>query len=131
LDQQCTVTRPGVAPITAAEAVELYISILQHPDRSNVGHQESSAFGSVPHQIRGFLATWEKNCLSGQASPYCAACGEKIVETWNVRGEQFVRLVCSRGGGQEVEKACGLEEAKQAFEQGWDGEEDAEDDWEI
>jgi ubiquitin-like modifier-activating enzyme ATG7 len=34
LDQMCTVTRPGLAPIASASAVEMMVSLIQHPQRS-------------------------------------------------------------------------------------------------
>uniref|UniRef100_A0A8C7XHT0 Ubiquitin-like modifier-activating enzyme ATG7 n=1 Tax=Oryzias sinensis TaxID=183150 RepID=A0A8C7XHT0_9TELE len=60
LDQQCTVSRPGLAMIAGALAVELMVSMLQHSeggyavasssdDRMN---EPPTSLGLVPHQVR-------------------------------------------------------------------------------
>uniref|UniRef100_A0A4W6F283 Ubiquitin-like modifier-activating enzyme ATG7 n=1 Tax=Lates calcarifer TaxID=8187 RepID=A0A4W6F283_LATCA len=60
LDQQCTVSRPGLAMIAGALAVEMMVSILQHSeggyavasssdDRMN---EPPTSLGLVPHQVR-------------------------------------------------------------------------------
>ncbi|VDN23575.1 unnamed protein product, partial [Cylicostephanus goldi] len=60
LDQQCTVSRPGLSMIASGTAVELLSSVLQHPDPltapANIGELDdsSSLLGATPHQIRGF-----------------------------------------------------------------------------
>jgi ubiquitin-like modifier-activating enzyme ATG7 len=119
--------------LTASLATELYISLLQHPLSQNalLPSKDDPPFGSVPHQIRGTLSNWQQHVLSGHASPYCSACGDRIVEEWVDYGEEFVKRVCARGGGKEIERVCGLEEVKKGFEEGWDGDEGEEDDWEL
>ncbi|KAF7249689.1 Ubiquitin-like modifier-activating enzyme ATG7 [Varanus komodoensis] len=85
LDQQCTVSRPGLATIAGALAVELMVSILQHPeggyavasssdDRMN---EPPTSLGLVPHQIRGFLSRFDNVLPVSLAFDKCTACSPK------------------------------------------------------
>uniref|UniRef100_A0A673KXY1 Ubiquitin-like modifier-activating enzyme ATG7 n=1 Tax=Sinocyclocheilus rhinocerous TaxID=307959 RepID=A0A673KXY1_9TELE len=82
LDQQCTVSRPGLAMIAGALAVELMVSVLQHleggyavasssDDRMN---EPPTSLGLVPHQIRGFLSRFDNVLPASLAFDKCTAC---------------------------------------------------------
>ncbi|KAG6008707.1 Autophagy protein 7 [Claviceps maximensis] len=103
LDQQCTVTRPGVAAIASALLVELLTSLLQHPlgkdapapqltpgnvpDRDPPNHP----LGLVPHQIRGYVSTFQNMVIRGQSYDCCSACSPKILDAYRKNGWGFVK----------------------------------------
>lgn len=98
----CTVTRPGLASIASATAVELMVAVLQHekgycrllcycapPMFSHSAYAPSeverpsnkawgSVLGAVPHTIRGFLSDFGTLKITGQAYSNCTACSEKV-----------------------------------------------------
>lgn len=88
LDQMCTVTRPGLAAMASATAVELMASVLQHPDGahapSEVDRSGKSVLGAAPHQIRGFLADFNTMKITGQAYSNCTACSEKVSRRYHL-----------------------------------------------
>lgn len=47
LDQQCTVTRPGLAPMAAATAVEMTVGLLHHPLRQRAPADDSAERAKV------------------------------------------------------------------------------------
>jgi len=151
LDQQCTVTRPGCAPLASALAVELLVSITQHrlkarapapaPPPPGSGNAvlpapptdptlpDSHPLGTVPHTLRGYLSTWQTIQVKGPAYASCAACSPKIVERYEQDGWEFVKRAIHEKG--YVEEVSGLaevqrraEEAERAME-----ELDDEDEW--
>ncbi|KAH0519693.1 Ubiquitin-like modifier-activating enzyme ATG7 [Microtus ochrogaster] len=101
LDQQCTVSRPGLAVIAGALAVELMVSVLQHPeggyaiasssdDRMN---EPPTSLGLVPHQIRGFLSRFDNVLPVSLAFDKCTACSPKVLDQYEQEGFAFLAKV--------------------------------------
>uniref|UniRef100_A0A8C8WCE1 Ubiquitin-like modifier-activating enzyme ATG7 n=1 Tax=Panthera leo TaxID=9689 RepID=A0A8C8WCE1_PANLE len=95
LDQQCTVSRPGLAMIAGALAVELMVSVLQHPDggyaiassSDDRMNEPPTSLGLVPHQIRGFLSRFDNVLPVSLAFDKCTACSSKI---WDMSDDETV-----------------------------------------
>lgn len=115
LDQQCTVTRPGVSAIASALLVELFVSILQHPDGAAApapivqnAERGDHPLGLVPHQIRGFLSTFSNIPITGKSYDCCSACSDKIVDAYRKDGWDFVQKAIN--DKDYVEELSGLRE---------------------
>uniref|UniRef100_A0A8C1KVB0 Ubiquitin-like modifier-activating enzyme ATG7 n=1 Tax=Cyprinus carpio TaxID=7962 RepID=A0A8C1KVB0_CYPCA len=101
LDQQCTVSRPGLAMIAGALAVELMISVLQHPEEGYAVASSSddrmneppTSLGLVPHQIRGFLSRFDNVLPASLAFDKCTACSPIVLDNYEREGFQFLAKV--------------------------------------
>ncbi|GAA5824091.1 hypothetical protein JCM10212_001560, partial [Sporobolomyces blumeae] len=143
LDQMCTVTRPGLAAIASATAVELMVSVLQHPlgpqapsDVPLPTHSAaaassssqrrpsseadgslpaaSSCLGEVPHQIRGFLSAFNNLKITGQAYDRCTGCSEAILNEYRASGFDLVRSACE--DAKHLERITGLDKLEEETE---------------
>lgn len=115
LDQQCTVTRPGVAAIASALTVELLVSILQHPKGAaapaSQGKDENEhPLGLVPHQIRGFLSNFSNISVVGRSYDCCSACSDNIIDAYKANGWEFVKRALNEKG--YVDELSGLKEVR-------------------
>ncbi|CAL9241705.1 unnamed protein product [Arabidopsis halleri] len=139
LDQQCTVTRPGLAPIAGALAVELLVGVLQHPlginakgdnsSLSNTGNNDDSPLGILPHQIRGSVSQFSQITLLGQASNSCTACSETVISEYRKRGNSFILEAINHP--TYLEDLTGLTELKKAansFNLDWEDDDTDDDD---
>ena len=127
LDQQCTVTRPGIAAIASALLVELTVSILQHPLRAlapaplpsthtSLSDQRGDhPLGVIPHQIRGFLSTFSNMVMMGKAYDCCSACSEVVIKEYEREGWEFVKKAL--GNREWLEEMCGLKEVQRRGEE--------------
>ncbi|KAL1982567.1 hypothetical protein VTN96DRAFT_1224 [Rasamsonia emersonii] len=121
LDQQCTVTRPGVSAIASALLVELFVSILQHPEgaaapapTSQNTDQEDHPLGLVPHQIRGFLSTFTNISVTGRSYNCCSACSDNIINAYRKDGWDFVEKALN--DKEYLEELSGLKEVQRTAE---------------
>ncbi|GLJ38595.1 hypothetical protein SUGI_0786970 [Cryptomeria japonica] len=98
LDQQCTVTRPGLAPIAASLAVELTVGIIHHPLGINAPADQTASdnssveqpLGILPHEIRGDIANFSQTIIKGRAFDRCTACSERVVSEYRKTGMDFI-----------------------------------------
>jgi ubiquitin-like modifier-activating enzyme ATG7 len=140
LDQQCTVTRPGVAAIASALAVELLVSILQHPDKHHAAapvpvvnanttgslttydrDPPDHPLGVVPHQIRGFLSSYQNLLINGRAYPQCSACSAPILEAYNDKAGTWAFVRKALEERDWVAEISGLAEVQRQAEEAASG----------
>ncbi|EQB55638.1 hypothetical protein CGLO_04416 [Colletotrichum gloeosporioides Cg-14] len=140
LDQQCTVTRPGVAPMASAAVVELFASLLQHPlkHHAKAPHTHDAendpvdhALGLVPHTVRGYVHNFSTKVIRGQSYPCCSACGPPILDAYRKDGWGFVKralqekdYVAELSGLAEVQREA---ERRAAAMDDWEDEEEGAD----
>ena len=145
LDQQCTVTRPGLAPIAGALAVEMMVAMC-HSDRKAPGTSEPAhthesfvpgtraptALGIIPHQIRGGVFDMRQRLFAAPAFPKCVACSGVVCEAF-VKDEgskaEFLRRAFD--DPSYLENATGLTAMKEAVDDdvGWLSDDSGGDDF--
>lgn len=112
LDQQCTVTRPGVSGVASALAVELLAALYQlDPPLGSGGggggpDRDRSRLGAVPQQIRGSVSSHATQLLSGERNPHCTACSAGVCAAYRDGGSEFL-LRCINDPAH-IEAASGL-----------------------
>ena len=148
LDQQCTVTRPGLAPLASSMAVELCVSLLHHKDRQDAPapkptagpssfsptfqpSESTSPLGVMPHQIRGSIVSYTMMTPTVPAFSCCTGCCDGVVDGYKNDGFGFIQKVCCNADGSYLEEIAGLTEfraqATTMMEDCLDWDEDGED----
>ncbi|XP_067933572.1 ubiquitin-like modifier-activating enzyme ATG7 isoform X1 [Watersipora subatra] len=115
LDQQCTVSRPGLSMLCSALIVELFVSLLQHPLRGSApahlaadedSQPDESILGALPHQIRGYLSQYQIVLPVGKKFDHCTACSAQVVKQYQHDGFEF--LLRAFNDAKYLEEVSGL-----------------------
>lgn len=115
LDQQCTVSRPGMSMIAASIAVELLMTIIQHPlgadapaDTNSEIELDEGRLGMVPHHIRGHMSKFTQVFPTSLAFNHCSACSDVVLSAYEKGGFEFLLRVFNEY--DYLEKVSGLDE---------------------
>ncbi|OWZ09410.1 Gsa7p/Apg7p enzyme activating protein [Phytophthora megakarya] len=115
LDQMCTVTRPGLAPIAAATAVELLVAVLHSSEGKYAGAEKPSdgsvPMGYIPHQLRGFLNAFQNMVITGEAFDKCIACSSKVLDAYSSDSLDLLEKACN--STSYLEELTGLNQLTQ------------------
>jgi ubiquitin-like modifier-activating enzyme ATG7 len=107
LDQQCTVTRPGLAAWASAMAVELLVNTLHHTDRFEAGGAASSSLGDVPHTLRCDISTFSTSHMVTHSFSACSGCAFPLVQA--VREQGVALLTDLLTEKRSLSELCGLD----------------------
>jgi ubiquitin-like modifier-activating enzyme ATG7 len=126
--------------MAAALLVELLVSVLQHPlgaaapaSTSQQDERGDHPLGNVPHQIRGFLATFSNINIRGKSYNCCSACSDRVVDAYQEGGWEFVQRALNEK--DYVEELSGLKEVQRVAEAAaaeieWEDEDEIEEEGE-
>lgn len=94
LDQQCTVTRPGLSFVSSAYASELLVNYLHAKQEDflqpGVEAVEETSMGKLPQHIRGNVGGFDTQIMFSSAFEHCLACGKNVVEEYMNNREEFM-----------------------------------------
>ena len=100
LDQQCTISRPGVSMMCSGLATELAMSC------SNSALNKSDSEDDIPHQLRGNLINYEIQHFNFKYNTNCVACSDNIVKSYKEDRNGFAVGVMN--DPYYIEKTCGI-----------------------
>lgn len=135
LDQQCTVTRPGLAFIAAGLAVEMMVAILHSKEKNRECAEDlmkpetdDEEDYRIPHQIRGSLTSFQTMLPCTPKFPSCTACGDAVVSAYVANPTEFTQQICSPEGPMLLSQISGVNKISETMEE-LDFSDDEQDDF--
>ena len=125
LDQQCTVTRPGLSAIASALSVEVLAALYNHPagfgcpahidGSDDPAHDTHSTLGIIPHQIRGTVSEYNMFMLHAVQYHQCTGCSDVMCDGYRRDGFEFVKRCLN--DPSYMEEVSGLQQLKREMEE--------------